>query len=247
MSFKILFLALMLSLIMAISGIVSGAGVIGQNSISFDTASWCAIPVFNVPSSTDLVPEIHIRESHSNTATSWSISIGTIFKFPQSSNPNISAITAVPVTVRSPDRPEIITSSADTDASNTLPSFTESIDITPTDPTADTSDGSSLILDVDSITVDPSPFEPETENSESGELSITLMPSDDSMPTDPIEPTPLAVDVYPDFTYEPEDLGFPTMAQPSQDIMMIFQELADRQMELFQAAPREDELPKETL
>ena len=82
MSFKIWYLALMLSLIMATSGIVSGAGIGGQNSISFNTASWCAIPSITIPSFTDLFPQIQIIGSHSNTATSWSISISSLFKFP---------------------------------------------------------------------------------------------------------------------------------------------------------------------
>jgi len=65
MSFKIWFLALVLSMAMAISGIASGADSIGKNSISFNTASWCATPVFTTPSYTDIMPEIRIIGSHS--------------------------------------------------------------------------------------------------------------------------------------------------------------------------------------
>ncbi len=82
MSFKIWYLALMLSLIMATSGVVSGAGIGGPNSFSFNTASWCATPSITMPSFTNLFPNIQIIGSHSNTATSWSINIASLFKFP---------------------------------------------------------------------------------------------------------------------------------------------------------------------
>ena len=174
MSFKIWFLALVLSMAMAISGIASGADSIGKNSISFNTASWCATPVFTTPSYTDIMPEIRIIGSHSNTATSWSINIATIFKFPSSSNAGASAMTVVPVTASPPDESTIITSSPDIDALNTLSSSAHAIDITLADPTDTNSDGTVLMLDADSVTIDTLPDESDARIPESNEISITL-------------------------------------------------------------------------
>jgi hypothetical protein len=257
MSFKILSLALMLLLIMAISGTVSGANSIGHKSISFNTASWCAIPVINVPSYTNLVPQIQISESHSNTATSWSISIATMFKFPRSSNQGVSAITAVPlppVADSSLDMPEIITTSADADASNTLPRPAEFIDITPTDPTADTSDGSSLTLDPDTIIVDPFAEEPGTEISEDDTVSIsipTLTSPGDSEPINPdtfsSEERPLVLDANIDSSYEPEAANFPDLdaAFSNQDFTEMFHQLAQTQMN--QMELEDEPFPEEPL
>jgi len=86
MSFKIWFLALML---MAISGIVSGADSASQGSFSFDTTSFGDIPVIEIPvidipvicepSCNNPIPQIQIIGSYSNTATSWNIGIFTSF------------------------------------------------------------------------------------------------------------------------------------------------------------------------
>jgi hypothetical protein len=189
MSFKIWSLALMLSLVMAISCNVSGANTIGQNSIRFNTVSWCATPAITVPSYTGPFPQIHISESHSNTATSWGISMATISQFPRSSNAGVSAMTVVPRTYSPLDEPKIITSTAITDTRNTLSSLVHSIDITPADPTAVTSDGSSLDPAVNSVTIEASPGEPDAaETLASNDISLILPPlvlSGDPASSDP--------------------------------------------------------------
>lgn len=254
MSFKILSLALMLLFIMAISGTASGANSIGHKTISFNTPSWCAIPVINAPTYTNLIPQIQISESHSNTATSWSISIATMFKFPRSSNQGASAITAVSVADSSLDMPKIITTSADADASNTLPSPAEFIDITPTDPTADTSDGSSLTLDPDPIIVDPFAEEPGTETSEDDTISISipiLTPPGDSEPINPdtsgSEEPSSVLDANIDSSYEPEAANFANFAAAfsNQDLMEMFHQMAQTQMN--QMELEDEPFPEEPL